>query len=293
MGLPYGSVDELRAAYRFSNLQDFLDVYYATASVLIEAEDFRDLTAAYLARAHAENVRHAEIFFDPQTHTDRGVPFEAVIEGISAARADARRDLGITSHLILCFLRHLDEEAALDTFAAAMPWRDRIVGVGLDSGERGNPPRKFAEAFRRAREAGFVPVAHAGEEGPAEYVREALELLEVVRIDHGNRALDDPGLVAELARRRIPLTVCPLSNLRLCVVGDMASHPLTPDDGERSRRHRELGRSRILRRIRQRLLRCRRGSAGPEPCGTGRTGAEFVRGVVARRCREERSVGRA
>ena len=224
--LPYGSVDELRAAYRFSNLQDFLDVYYATASVLVEAEDFRDLAAAYLARAHADHVRHAEIFFDPQTHTDRGVPFAAVIEGISAALDEARRDLGMTSRLILCFLRHLDEQAALDTLAAALPWRDRIAGVGLDSGERGNPPSKFAEVFRRAREAGFVPVAHAGEEGPAEYVRQALDVLKVVRVDHGNNALDDPVLVAELARRRIPLTVCPLSNLRLCVVDDLASHPL-------------------------------------------------------------------
>ncbi len=224
--LPYGSVDELRGAYRFSNLQDFLDVYYATASVLREPEDFHDLTAAYLARAHADNVRHAEIFFDPQTHTDRGVPFAAVIEGISAALDEARRDLGMTSRLILCFLRHLDEAAALDTLAEALPWRDRIAGVGLDSGERGNPPSKFAEVFRRAREAGFVPVAHAGEEGPAEYVREALAVLKVVRVDHGNNALDDAALVAELARRRIPLTVCPLSNLRLCVVDDMASHPL-------------------------------------------------------------------
>lgn len=226
LALPYSSVDELRAAYRFANLQEFLDVYYACAGVLIESEDFYDLTWAYLERAHADNVRHAEIFFDPQTHTARGIKFATVVEGICAALDDGRDRLGLTSRLILCFLRHLDEADALKTLDAAMPYRDRIVGVGLDSGERGNPPRKFERVFRRAREAGFVPVAHAGEEGPAEYVREALDFLEVTRIDHGNNALDDPDLVAELVRRRIPLTVCPLSNLKLCVVDDMAAHPL-------------------------------------------------------------------
>ena len=226
LALPYPTVDELRAAYRFSNLQEFLDVYYACAGVLIESRDFYELTRAYLERAHGDNVRHAEIFFDPQTHTARGVPFGTVMEGISGALDDARDKLRLSSRLILCFLRHLDEADALRTLEAAMPFRDRIVGVGLDSGERGNPPRKFAEVFRRAREAGFVAVAHAGEEGPAGYVREALEVLEVARIDHGNNALDDPDLVADLVRRRIPLTVCPLSNLKLCVVDDMASHPL-------------------------------------------------------------------
>ena len=224
--LPYSSVDDLRAAYRFSNLQEFLDVYYACAGVLMESRDFYDLTWAYLERAHADNVRHAEIFFDPQTHTARGVEFATVVDGISRALDDGRDKLGLTSRLILCFLRHLDEADALKTLDAAMQYRDRIVGVGLDSGERGNPPRKFERVFRRAREAGFVAVAHAGEEGPAEYVREALDFLEVTRIDHGNNALDDPGLVAELVRRRIPLTVCPLSNLKLCVVHDMAAHPL-------------------------------------------------------------------
>ena len=224
--LPYASVDELRAAYRFANLQEFLDVYYACAGVLLESRDFYDLTWAYLLRARADNVRHAEIFFDPQTHTGRGVAFETVVDGICQALDDARDKLGLTSRLILCFLRHLDEADAFETLEAAMPRRDRIIGVGLDSGERGNPPSKFARVFRRAREAGFVAVAHAGEEGPAEYVREALDLLEVVRIDHGNRALDDPALVDELVRRRIPLTVCPLSNLKLCVVDDMTSHPL-------------------------------------------------------------------
>ena len=226
IALPYSSVDELRAAYRFSNLQEFLDVYYACAGVLVEERDFYDLTWAYLERAHADNVRHAEIFFDPQTHTARGVAFETIVDGICGALDDGRDNLGLTSCLILCFLRHLDETDAFETLAQAMPHRERIVGVGLDSGERGNPPRKFAQVFRRAREAGFVPVAHAGEEGPAAYVREALDVLEVVRIDHGNRALDDPDLVAELAERQIPLTVCPLSNLELCVVDYMASHPL-------------------------------------------------------------------
>ncbi len=224
--LPYASVEALRAAYRFANLQDFLDVYYTGASVLIEQRDFRDLTWAYLVRAHADNVRHAEIFFDPQTHTARGVPFEAVVEGICEALQRARAEFGLSSRLILCFLRHLDEAAAQETLDAAMPYRDRIVGVGLDSAERGHPPRKFARVFARARDAGFVPVAHAGEEGPAEYVREALDVLRVVRIDHGNRALDDADLVAELAARRVPLTVCPLSNVRLCVVDDMVRHPL-------------------------------------------------------------------
>ena len=226
LALPYSSVDELRAAYRFANLQEFLDVYYACAGVLIESEDFYDLTWAYLERAHADNVRHAEIFFDPQTHTARGIKFATVVEGICAALDDGRDRLGLTSRLILCFLRHLDEADALKTLDAAMQYRDRIVGVGLDSGERGNPPSKFERVFRRARGAGFVPVAHAGEEGPAEYVREALDFLEVMRIDHGNNALNDPDLVAELVRRRIPLTVCPLSNLKLCVVDDMAAHPL-------------------------------------------------------------------
>ena len=226
VALPYASVEAMRAAYRFSNLEDFLHVYYAGASVLLERRDFRDLTRAYLERAHADNVRHAEIFFDPQTHTARGVAFKAVVEGIWEALDEARARWGLTSRLILCFLRHLDEAAAFETLDAAMPYRERIAGVGLDSAERGNPPRKFARVFRRVREAGFVPVAHAGEEGPAEYVREALEVLGVTRIDHGNNALDDPGLVAELVARQVPLTVCPLSNLRLCVVDDLASHPL-------------------------------------------------------------------
>ena len=226
ISLPYASVEEVRAAYRFSNLQDFLDIYYAGANALLETQDFYDLTWAYLERAFTQNVRHAEVFFDPQTHTGRGVAFATVIDGISRALADAEARLGITSRLIMCFLRHLDEKVALETLDMAMHYRDRIAGVGLDSSERGNPPGKFREVFRRARAAGFVAVAHAGEEGPAEYVREALDILEVARIDHGNNALDDAGLVAELARRRIPLTVCPLSNVKLCVVDDIRAHPL-------------------------------------------------------------------
>ncbi len=224
--LPYSSVEELRSAYRFSNLQDFLDIYYAGAGALVEMQDFYDLTWAYLQRAFTQNVRHVEIFFDPQTHTGRGVEFATVVDGINRALVDAEARLGINSRLILCFLRHLDEADALETLDAAMAYRDRIAGVGLDSSERGNPPGKFREVFRRARAAGFVAVAHAGEEGPAEYVREALDVLEVVRIDHGNNALDDAGLVAELVRRRIPLTVCPLSNVKLRVVDDIRDHPL-------------------------------------------------------------------
>ena len=224
--LPYASVDEVRAAYSFSNLQDFLDIYYAGAGVLIEERDFYDLTWAYLARARADNVLHAEIFFDPQTHTDRGVPFATVVGGIGRALDDAEGRLGLTSRLIMCFLRHLDEAAAFDTLEAAMAHRGRIAGVGLDSSERGHPPSKFREVFRRARAAGLLAVAHAGEEGPPEYIREAIDLLEVVRIDHGNACLEDDDLVADLVRRRMPLTVCPLSNVRLRVVDGIAAHPL-------------------------------------------------------------------
>ena len=224
--LPYASVEEVRAAYAFSNLQDFLDIYYAGAGVLLEEHDFHDLTSAYLARAHADNVRHVEIFFDPQTHTDRGVPFATVVGGIGRALDDAEARLGLTSRLIMCFLRHLDEAAALDTLDAGLAHRDRIAGVGLDSSERGHPPGKFREVFRRARSAGLLAVAHAGEEGPPEYIREAIRLLEVVRIDHGNACLLDDDLVADLVHRRMPLTVCPLSNVRLRVVDDIAAHPL-------------------------------------------------------------------
>lgn len=226
VALPYASVDELRAAYEFSNLQDFLDVYYAGANALLEPRDFYDLTWAYLERAHAQNVRHVEIFFDPQTHTERGVPFATVVDGIGQALDDAETGLGLSARLIMCFLRHLDQAAALETLDAAMAYRDRIAGVGLDSSERGNPPSKFREVFRRARDEGFIAVAHAGEEGPPGYVWEALDLLKVVRVDHGNNALADAKLVKELVRRRVPLTVCPLSNVKLCIVDDITAHPL-------------------------------------------------------------------
>ncbi len=224
--LPYPTVEALRAAYDFSDLQSFLDIYYAGAGVLRDVDDFRAMTAAYLQRAHADGVVHAEIFFDPQTHTDRGIPMATVMEGLLAALADARRDLGLTSRLILCFLRHLSEEAAFATLEEALPWCDHIVAVGLDSSERGNPPEKFARVFARARELGFLTVAHAGEEGPPQYIRDALDLLKVSRIDHGVRCSDDAALVERLAREQIPLTVCPLSNVRLKVFPAMAQHTI-------------------------------------------------------------------
>ena len=224
--LPFGSVEEVRAAYSFENLQSFLDIYYQGMSVLLREEDFRDLTTAYLRRARRDGVVHAEIFFDPQGHTERGVPFETAVEGIRRGLDMGLEETGVTSRLIMCFLRHLDEEDAFRTLERAMPYRDRIAAVGLDSTEQGHPPRKFERVFRKAREAGFLTVAHAGEEGPPEYVREALDLLEVVRIDHGNRALEDPALVRRLADEQVPLTVCPLSNLKLCGVTDMREHPL-------------------------------------------------------------------
>jgi adenosine deaminase len=224
--IPFRSVEEVRAAYAFSRLQDFLDIYYRGAAVLLTEEDFYDLTMAYLKRVAADGARHVEVFFDPQTHTDRGVPFAAVADGMLRALADGERGLGVSGKLILCFLRHLDEGAAFDTLRAAEPWLDRIEGVGLDSSEVGHPPAKFARVFRAARERGLKLVAHAGEEGPAPYVWEALDVLGVDRIDHGNRSLDDDALVARLAREGMTLTVCPLSNLKLCVVHDMQAHPL-------------------------------------------------------------------
>jgi adenosine deaminase len=226
VSLRYDSIDALKAAYRFGNLQDFLDLYYEGMRVLLREQDFYDLAMAYLRRAAAQNVRHAEIFFDPQGHTDRGVAFQTVIDGLWRALKDAERQFGMTTALILCFLRHLDEASAQRTLDEALPWRERIVGVGLDSSEKGHPPSKFERVFARARGLGLKAVAHAGEEGPPNYVREALDVLRVDRIDHGNRALEDPALTARLAREQIPLTVCPLSNLRLCVVPDMKAHPL-------------------------------------------------------------------
>lgn len=223
VAIPFASVEDVRAAYRFSNLQDFLDIYYAGAQVLQTEQDFHDLAAAYFARARSDGVRHAEIFFDPQTHTDRGIPFDVVIEGLLSGMTAVE---GVSSKLILSFLRHLDEEAAFATWGQAEKWLDRIAGVGLDSSEMGHPPAKFARVFAAAGEAGLKRVAHAGEEGPPAYVYEALDLLHVDRIDHGNRALEDPALVARLAQSGMTLTVCPLSNLKLCVVGDLADHPI-------------------------------------------------------------------
>ena len=224
--LPYASVDALRQAYRFGNLQDFLDIYYQGMSVLIAEQDFYDLAYAYLQRAHADNVRHVEMFFDPQGHTARGVAFSTVIGGLHRAIADAGRELGVQASLIMCFLRHLDEADAEKTLDTALAFRDKIVGVGLNSSETGNPPSKFKHVFARAREAGLFLTAHAGEEGPSSYVWEALDLLGVGRIDHGNRSLDDDALVGRLARERMALTVCPLSNLRLRVIDDLKRHPL-------------------------------------------------------------------
>lgn len=224
--IPFASVEELRAAYNFSRLQDFLDIYYRGADVLRTEQDFHDLALAYFARAHADGVAHAEIFFDPQTHTARGIPFQVAADGLFAGMRAAEEQYGLTSKLILCFLRHLDEADAFATLQAAEPWLDRIAAVGLDSSEVGHPPEKFTRVFAAAGAAGLKRVAHAGEEGPPAYVRQALDLLAVDRIDHGNRALEDPDLVTRLARSGMTLTVCPLSNLKLCVVDDVARHPL-------------------------------------------------------------------
>jgi adenosine deaminase len=224
--LPYADVDAIRNAYRFNSLQDFLDLYYAGMSVLQTRQDFFDLGSAYLAKMAEQNVRHVEIFFDPQGHTSRGISFDTVLSGLTDALDKARREFAITSKLIMCFLRHLPEEQAFDTLKSACRCKQHIFGVGLDSSEKGNPPSKFERVFGEAREEGFVPVAHAGEEGPASYVCEAIDLLKVERIDHGNHALDDPALVARIAREQIPMTVCPLSNKRLQVCPDLTKHPL-------------------------------------------------------------------
>ena len=226
VALSYPSVDALRAAYAFTDLQSFLDIYYAGASVLLQPQDFHDMAWAYFLRAKADNVIHTELFFDPQTHTARGVPMAAVIEGLSSACKKAEAELGISSALILCFLRHLSEEDAFATLEAALPYREHFIGVGLDSSELGHPPEKFERVFARCRELGLKAVAHAGEEGPPEYMWQAIDLLKVQRIDHGVAALQDPLLMAELAHTRLPLTVCPLSNLKLCVVNDLRDHGL-------------------------------------------------------------------
>jgi len=226
VSLPYTSVEDIRRAYAFNNLQEFLDLYYAGMSVLQTKQDFHDLTYAYLKRVHADNCRHVEIFFDPQGHTERGIVFEDVIEGILDGLEQGEADFGISSHLILSFLRHLSEEEAFETLRQAKPYYDRILGVGLDSSELGHPPSKFERVFARARALGLKLFAHAGEEGPPSYVYEALDLLKVDRIDHGNRSLEDDNLIKRLVDEKMVLTVCPLSNLKLCVVDDLKNHPL-------------------------------------------------------------------
>ena len=228
IALPFATVDDLRAAYDFSNLQDFLDIYYQGANVLRTEADFFDLGMAYFRRAAADNVRHAEIFFDPQTHTDRGIPYSVVIGGLTLAKHTAQKELGLSVSLIHSFLRHLSEEKAFDSLKMAEPYLDQLVGVGLDSSEVGHPPSKFRHVFARARDMGLKLCAHAGEEGPPEYVYEALDILKIDRIDHGNRSLEDPALVERIVRDGLTLTVCPLSNHKLCVVTDMGLHPI-PD----------------------------------------------------------------
>lgn len=226
VALAYDSVEALRSAYAFTDLQSFLDIYYAGASVLLAEEDFFDMAWAYFVRAKADNVVHAELFFDPQTHTDRGVAIGVVINGLARACRQAQAELGISAQLILCFLRHLSEDAALATLQAALPYREHFIGVGLDSSERGHPPEKFARVFAQARDLGLHAVAHAGEEGPPAYIWSALDVLKVQRIDHGVRCVEDPVLVRRLAAERVPLTVCPLSNVKLCVFGSMDRHNL-------------------------------------------------------------------
>lgn len=224
--IPFNSPEEVRAAYRFSNLQEFLDIYYQGAAVLVEEQDFYDLTFAYLSKMAAENCKHVEVFFDPQTHTERGIAFETVINGIDRALKDGHEKYGISSYLIMCFLRHLSEEEAIKTFEMAKPHLLKIIGVGLDSGEVGHPPSKFANVFKMARDLGLKLVAHAGEEGPPEYVYEALDILKIDRIDHGNRSLENDDLTKKIAAAGHTLTVCPLSNLALCVVKDLKDHPI-------------------------------------------------------------------
>lgn len=222
--IPYKSVEEIKKAYNFHNLQSFLDIYYAGANVLINEQDFYDLAWAYFKKCAEDRVVHTEMFFDPQTHTERGVSFEIVLNGLKRACEDAKEHLGISSHLIMCFLRHLSEEDAFKTLEQALPYKADIIAVGLDSSEVGHPPSKFSRVFEKAREEGFLVVAHAGEEGPPEYVWEALDLLKVNRIDHGVRSEEDPALMQRLIQEKMPLTVCPLSNLKLCVVNDMKEH---------------------------------------------------------------------
>ncbi len=224
--LRFKNIDEVRKAYDFHNLQSFLDIYYEGAKVLVHEEDFYDMTMAYLLKCRKDNVVHTEIFFDPQTHTERGISFETALNGIHRALADAKKEFGLSSHIIMCFLRHLSEEDAFKTLKEALPFKDKILGVGLDSGEVGHPPAKFERVFAAAREAGFLTVAHAGEEGPPSYIWEALDLLKVKRIDHGVRSIEDEKLMTRIIDEKMPLTVCPLSNIKLCVFKKMEDHNL-------------------------------------------------------------------
>lgn len=226
IAIPFDSVEELAKAYNFSCLQDFLDIYYQGAGVLIHEQDFYDLTYAYLTKCHDEGIRHTEIMFDPQTHTERGVLFETVINGIYSACEDAKKNFGISSLLIMSYLRHLSEEDAFKTLKQSLPFKDKITAVGLDSSEKGNPPSKFKNVFEASVKEGYIPLAHAGEEGPADYVWEALNILGIKRIDHGNNSLNDPELVEEIVRKDLALTVCPLSNISLRVVNKIQDHPL-------------------------------------------------------------------
>ncbi len=226
INLPYGSVEEIRAAYEFSELQDFLDIYYQGMGVLQTEQDFYDLTWAYLTKVHAQNVIHVEIFFDPQGHTERGIAFDTVINGIYRALDDGEKKLGITFHLIMSFLRHLSEEDGFETLEQALPHKDKITAIGLDSSELGHPPSKFERLYARCKEEGFLAVAHAGEEGPPDYVRDSLDLLKIDRLDHGNRSLEDEALTERLVHEGMALTVCPLSNYKLAGVTDMTKHPI-------------------------------------------------------------------
>ncbi|MBN2745841.1 MAG: adenosine deaminase [Bacteroidales bacterium] len=226
IAIPYSSVGELRSAYKFGDLQDFLDIYYQGASVLLKTKDFYDLTYQYLRKAANDNIVHTEIFFDPQTHTQRDISLETVVSGITSAMEDAQKDFGISSYLILSFLRHLSEREAFEVLDLALPWKDKFIGVGLDSSERGNPPEKFARVFEKCRQLNLKVMAHAGEEGPWEYVADALDVLHVNRIDHGNRSMDNLELLERLSREKIPLTLCPLSNLKLKVISKLSNHPV-------------------------------------------------------------------
>lgn len=225
--IPYSSAEDVKKAYEFDSLQSFLDIYDASSKVLVEEQDFFDLTDAYLKKAKEDNISHVEIFFDPQTHMSRGVSFEVVLKGISRALEEGEKSYGITSYLIMCFLRHLSEEAAFEVLEESVPYKNKIIGVGLDSSELGNPPEKFEKVFKKARDEGYRIVAHAGEEGPPEYIWQALDLLKAERIDHGVRCLEDPKLVQRLAAEKIPLTVCPFSNVKLRVFKELKEHNLT------------------------------------------------------------------